>query len=207
MSSTNNAKSILSPGLVAFCEERIRNCVQYSRVGRDLREDVVQESWLELLRSLGSFNGWDDDVALRAWIRKIVRSKAVDATRRQLRERNCRASEYLLGNAEARDTEREPEAHETAEHIGQVLDEIRSRATATTWRAVELCLIDGSAPRDAAAKIGITPHQVSKRLTKVRSVFRVMWRRSIKPPRLRNSDQFWSLSKIVRGRFCVTNGL
>lgn len=46
-------------------------------------EDVASETWLQIVRDLGSFRG--DDQAFRGWAARVARNRAIDQLRRQRR--------------------------------------------------------------------------------------------------------------------------
>lgn len=63
-------------------------------VGSQDADDVASETWLQLVRDLGSFDG--DDDAFRAWAATVGRHRAMDHLRRQRRRPAMQAPPELL---------------------------------------------------------------------------------------------------------------
>jgi RNA polymerase sigma-70 factor (ECF subfamily) len=70
-------------------------------VGDSDAEDVASETWLQVVRDLGSFRG--DDRAFRAWAASVGRNRALDHLRRQRRRPVTDAAEQLLNELPAGD--------------------------------------------------------------------------------------------------------
>lgn len=66
--------------------------------GRDLAEDVAQDTYLRALRALPAYRG---DAGARTWLLSIARRAAVDAVRRASRQRRLAG---LLATRDAADT-------------------------------------------------------------------------------------------------------
>jgi RNA polymerase sigma-70 factor (ECF subfamily) len=63
-------------------------------VGDQDADDVASETWLQLIRDLGSFRG--DDQAFRAWAATVGRHRAMDHLRRQRRRPAVQAPSEVL---------------------------------------------------------------------------------------------------------------
>jgi RNA polymerase sigma-70 factor (ECF subfamily) len=58
--------------------------LRYLGLGGDTADEVAAETWLTVVRGLGTFRG--DEMAWRAWVFTTARRRAVDAARRRGRE-------------------------------------------------------------------------------------------------------------------------
>ncbi|MBL8862783.1 MAG: RNA polymerase sigma factor [Planctomycetes bacterium] len=144
------------------------------RIGRDrgLVEDVVQDTFLTALQTLGAWEGRSD---LRGWLVGIARNK-IRAARRQ---RAPRALEDALAESDAEidailaDVAREPlpdqvlERRETSELVGAAL----SALPADYQQALLAKYVEGHSTRELARAGGQSEKAAESRLTRARVAF------------------------------------
>lgn len=144
------------------------------RIGRDrgLVEDVVQDTFLTALQSLGS---WDGRSGLRGWLVGIARNKIREARRR----RAPVPIEDVLAEADAdidailADVAREPlpdhvlERRETSELVGAAL----SSLPAEYQRALLDKYVEGRSTSDIARATGRSAKAAESLLTRSRTAF------------------------------------
>lgn len=147
----------------------------------DLAADVVQETFLHALRSLGTFSGRSRE---RTWLVGILKHKVVDQLRSDGRRRE--AGDGLAADAEARsdfdrrggwrvgpgswsgEPGRDIETREFWDAFGGCLSKL-PRGVADAFFLREL---DGLSAREVQQHLGITPENLWARLHRARSLLR-----------------------------------
>jgi len=127
-------------------------------------EDIQQEVFQAVARSLDSFRRDRPGDTFRGWLRVITRRKLLDHRRRQERRPEAvggaAASQQLRLLPEPADLDEEdaPEEVRRLHHRG--LELVRSAFEPRTWQAFWRCAVDGQSPADVAQEMGMTPGAV-----------------------------------------------
>ena len=147
---------------------------------KDLAEDVAQEAWLRVARrplALPSVQSLD------AWLRRVVRSAAVDMLRSEL-SRRARESEVARDRGEASQfladydlleaLRREVDSIDGLTHEERALFELKSRTDATTarlasWLGIGRAAVDSKLRRAAERARALKANQVAERDTRRRA--------------------------------------
>jgi RNA polymerase sigma factor (sigma-70 family) len=124
-----------------FCERSLNH---------DMRQEVTQKVWVELVAHLHRFHGDHSVASLYAWLRKVVDSKAVDAIRHLARERTVMIDNDTVELADTRYVE-ESTTHEIRDWLAVKLAEMPA-----TFTLIAGHFLDGRAIVDLAAEAGIT---------------------------------------------------
>ena len=147
---------------------------------RDLAEDVAQEAWLRVARRPLAFPGVQ---SLDAWLRRVVRSAAVDLLRSEL-ARRARETEVARDRAEAigfledfellQSLRHEVDSIEGLTHEERALFELKSRTDATTarlasWFGLGPTAVDSKLRRAAERARALKASHVAERDTRRRS--------------------------------------
>lgn len=129
----------------------------------DAAEDVLQESLLKALRAAPDVR---EEERLVAWFYRVLQNAVVDAYRRRGVERR------RVTGLEGMDLEAEPGQEEEAvlcECFRELVPALRPEY-AELIRALDL---EGEAPEQAAARLGITPNNLKVRRHRARQALRV----------------------------------
>ena len=134
---------------------------------KDLAEDVAQEAWLRVARrplALPSVQSLD------AWLRRVVRSAAVDMLRSEL-SRRARESEVARDRGEASQFLAD---YDLLAHEERALFELKSRTDATTarlasWLGIGRAAVDSKLRRAAERARALKANQVAERDTRRRA--------------------------------------
>jgi RNA polymerase sigma factor (sigma-70 family) len=130
----------------------------------DAADELCQRIWIELMARMRSFR-YDPSRGFRKWLRRLFRSRAVDAARRRLRTRVTSLEEVSLeeallvlpsrapGDVEA-DEDRECAWASLLQLAHLVQESVRSRVDAATWRAFEMIAIDDRPVGEVARELG-----------------------------------------------------
>ena len=140
---------------------------------QEAARDVVQESWLAIVRGL---NRLDDPASFPKWAYRIVTNKCADWTRRRQRQRklNAHAAEEVV---ETRD---DPfESLEVDDELQQL--RIALRQMPGEQRAIlSMCYLEGMPLRDIAQALSIPIGTVKSRLFHARERLKRLLKRSSK---------------------------
>lgn len=124
-------------------------CLRFTRVPAQA-EDLLQETFIEVLRSIGGFRG---EAPLGAWIRRIAVSKALMYLRSAWHSRGQSLDDQwedrLTGTAEGHGVSRHPDA---ALDLDQALGQLPDVARAVVW----LHDVEGYTHREIAEFMGKT---------------------------------------------------
>ena len=124
----------------------------------DDRKDLLQEMLLQLWLS---FDKYDGSTRLSTWIYRIALNVAISAYRKQARRREVRepVPETTIGA--------DPETDELLDRLKAYIQELRELD-----RALLILSLDGNSHIEIADILGITPTNVSTRLSRVRQQLR-----------------------------------
>jgi RNA polymerase sigma-70 factor (ECF subfamily) len=134
--------------------------------GADI-EDCLQEVWTAVALKLADFEHPHDRPGLRAWLYSVVRSKAADVLRRNLR-RTARGLEAAIGRG-VEPISREPDPAAALQEkwdaamIATAMEELRRLVSPTTYQAIHMRTIEGRSEAETARALNLTPEQVRYR--------------------------------------------
>lgn len=119
--------------------------------------DGVQEVFINVLRSLPSFQSRREEGAFRAWLWRITHNKVCDLYRSNRNQPQARGGSSALADINAiRDDASIPESEPTdaralSELIARGLDQVRAEFETKTWEIFQRSIID-QIPTDIVAK-------------------------------------------------------
>jgi RNA polymerase sigma factor (sigma-70 family) len=150
-----------------LCDAHIGQCVSRLRLAADEADDCQQGTWIRLVRALcrGRFD--PDHGTFEAWVYGIARREAAALRRRRSRDVNrCPSTPVPFEcPSPGPDLFCALEATEERERLRRGLDQLRRRLSGCTFRAFELCRIEGHQTAKAAQILHLTPRQVSHRVS------------------------------------------
>ena len=131
-------------------------------------EDVVQEVFLTVHRSIGRFDPNVRGATFRGWLWRVTRNMVLQSLRKpQLQARggstaNRQIAEIAAPCADAVDEDPPSTADDTAALIGRAMEQIKSRVEPITWDAFVRTAVHGQLAAQVAESLGITPAAVRK---------------------------------------------
>lgn len=163
------------PEAVALLVERYGSRLYhfiYYQVGgsHDDAQDVLQETLIGALRSIGSYRG---DSPLFTWLCGVAWNKAQDCRRDWQRYRGMQAKAARL--AERPVPEREGESVVEAEAERARVWAVLAQLPEHYRRVLVLMYVRRMQMREIARVLGESPKTVESRLTRAREAFRVVW--------------------------------
>src|SRR6266545_577830 len=145
----------------------LRRMVQVCGVAPADVEDVEQEVWLALVQRPPASAGTNQPLALRAWLARVVKRKAVDAYRRATRNRPDDLSLVVAAGREPAVPQPGPalalEQQEQWHLLNAALDEIRLRFGDVNSRILELRFWEEQSVAQVAATLGLSEEAVRVR--------------------------------------------
>ena len=144
-----------------WCDGTIRQFAgRFSMRGADV-DDCAQEVWSDLLCTLCDFHLDPARGRFSSWLYTVVRSKAMDLARRNVR----RACTDLSGaDAHLATRETDPaiacQRRSECELVRRALDQLRNGASDDSFRVLYLRQIEGCDVCEVAQALGMTPAQV-----------------------------------------------
>jgi RNA polymerase sigma-70 factor, ECF subfamily len=123
------------------------------------RDDLLQEVFLQLYRSLPNFRG---DSGLSTFLHRITRNVAIDYLRRQSRHQRLDYDHEALACVE--DTGQDPEQHSCARQQLRTLLHQLDRLTKDKRQALFLVVISGLSLNQAADRLGASRVSIKQRL-------------------------------------------
>ncbi len=133
---------------------------------RQLAEDVVQETFIKVMRSLSSYRG---DGPIAAWLYRIGYREAIAVTRKRKDEPTEPDTMVYLADRSDDDVEREIVSRELA----AVLDAAISSLTPPLRAAFVLRDVEGLSTAEVAAALDASESAVKMRLARAREALRV----------------------------------
>ena len=146
------------------------------RAGADA-EDVVQEVFRVAASRLDKFRREREGDSFRAWLRGITRNMLLTHFRRASRQPQASGDSSVyaqleaVADPEAPDSPEEDPPSELEALRRRALELVRGQVAERTWRAFWLTAIEGHAPAEVAASLGVTPTTV--RMAKSRVLHRL----------------------------------
>ena len=129
-------------------------------------EDVRQEVFQSVARTLKNFHRDRPGDTFRGWLQTITRNKLIDHIRRQER-----TPEALGGSGSFRVEAYEPPEDDPPEQLSALhhrgLELVRGEFEEKTWQAFWRCAVDGEQATDVAQAMGMTPAAVRKAKSRV----------------------------------------
>ena len=138
-------------------------CQQWGVRGPDA-EDVTQEVFQAVAGGLAQFRRDRVSDTFRGWLRGITRHKLLDLLRRAKNQPQGQGGtdaqrRFLAVPAEDADLVPEP-AEQVAALYRRALEQVRGEFEDRTWQAFWRSAVDGQAPGDIAADLGVSPAAV-----------------------------------------------
>jgi RNA polymerase sigma-70 factor (ECF subfamily) len=131
-------------------------------------EDICAEAFLALVNELDTLP--ESDLAVMAWMRRVVRNKSVDWIRRKRVQR--KAQTVIADSKTDRDDENSPSfAMETQEEC-HLVQRVLHRLPSDHRDALELCYIDGLTIRQVATALDLSVSAANSLLFRARENFR-----------------------------------
>jgi RNA polymerase sigma-70 factor (ECF subfamily) len=123
--------------------------------------DVGQEVFTAVARAIGTFRRDREGDSFRGWLFTITRNKLRDRTAAPgVVGTGGSDAQRRLGGLPADLEPDEPAGPETAALCRRALEAVRSEFEASTWTAFWRAHVEGDAPADIAADLGLTPNAV-----------------------------------------------
>jgi RNA polymerase sigma-70 factor (ECF subfamily) len=126
-------------------------------------EDVGQQIFLAVARTVGDFRRDRPGDTFRGWLRTIARSKIADFFRRQRRNPPAVGGHQHLDNTpDPLSLDDDPESLRADKQVlvQRALQLIRSEFADNTWRAYLMLVQEDKSPADTAAELGMTVNAV-----------------------------------------------
>ena len=140
-------------------------------------EDVMQEVFRVAASRLDTFRREREGDSFRAWLRGITRNMLLQHFRRSSRQPQASGDsgvfsqlEEVAGPAATAAPEEDPPSELEALRR-RALELVRGQVAERTWRAFWLTAIEGNAPAEVAASLGVSPTAV--RMAKSRVLYRL----------------------------------
>jgi RNA polymerase sigma factor (sigma-70 family) len=138
---------------------------------QDVAWDMVQESWLAIVRGLRKL---DDPASFPKWAYRIVSNKCADWTRRQQRQRKL--TDAVASHAVAQSAD-EPFDEITAEDDVARLRQAMRQMPGNQRAILSMCYLDGMSLREIADVLDIPKGTVKSRLFHAREQLRLVLER------------------------------
>lgn len=128
-------------------------------------EDVTQEVLQAAATHMDNFRRDKPGDSFRGWLRGITRNMVLQHFRRSGRNpRGSGGTDALVQLQEVADAAAQDENEDPAEELDglrrRALELVRSEFEERTWRAFWMTVVEGRAPADIAAEMGVTPTAV-----------------------------------------------
>jgi len=132
--------------------------------------DVVQESFIHVLRGIGSFRGQS---SFKTWLYRIVTHAALDWRRcRAVRSAASLDAESILEPAAKGDRRRSPTAEASAADLKEAIDKALMNVSEKNRVALVLYAIEGMSYKEVAEALGISVGTVMSRIFNARQRLR-----------------------------------
>jgi RNA polymerase sigma-70 factor (ECF subfamily) len=143
------------------CDPVIRRFAgRFARRGIDV-EECVQDTWVDLVRSLRYFRLDQRRGRFTSWLYSIVRNKAADQIRRTLRRPALSLSDAACALPEIdSDPARQVVRADELRALDEALRKLRSRISAISYSVLHLRHLEGRSVRETADALGLTSQQV-----------------------------------------------
>jgi RNA polymerase sigma factor (sigma-70 family) len=147
------------------CDATIRAfAARFFKTPTDI-DDCTQEVWIDLIRNLPDFNLDQNRGRFTSWLFTIVRNKATDMVRRQVRRPAGPLTEAVFSQPDLA-SEDPPESLSRKLDVQSVHDALATLKESTSeenYRILHLRHVEGRDVADVAAVLGISSHQVWSR--------------------------------------------
>jgi RNA polymerase sigma-70 factor (ECF subfamily) len=132
-------------------------------------EDIVQEVFLSVHRSIGQFNPAVSNATFRGWLWRITRNAVLQSVRKPQPEAsggssaNARIAELPDPLMQELSEVEPPSTHdETTALLDRAMRQIQSLVEPTTWQAFLRTTVGGESSTAVAESLGLTPAAVRK---------------------------------------------
>lgn len=142
-------------------------------------EDVTQNVFASVYRSIGSFEKRDPDDTFRGWLRDITQKRACDFFRSKSNE------VQVLGNSDPQGflaqlsqpeppPETDPESRKASREVFvKALEAVENKVEPRTWRAFWRTTVDDQSAPDVAEELGMTNAAVRKAKSRMKTRLRL----------------------------------
>jgi RNA polymerase sigma factor (sigma-70 family) len=157
----------------------IRRLADRFKVPRGSRDDCAQLVWLALIQKLPAFRYDPARGRFRSWLASIVRGKAIDLRRRQVRHPSDSLSAHPEASLPGRDDDPAVsyERRCRREAVWCVLGILRRQVSECNYRVLLLRCIEGRTVPETVACLGLTQAQVWYREYRMKRKFGHFFRR------------------------------
>jgi RNA polymerase sigma factor (sigma-70 family) len=156
--------------LIARWHPRLAGLAWRLTCEREAVKDIVQDSWLAIIRGLGRL---DDPARFRTWAYRIVRNKCVDWTRRRVVQRKIE-DDLVQATAQAAGPRGNRDSDSDVDRIRDALAQLPGEQRAI----VSLFYLDGASVSEIAHALGIPAGTVKSRLFHARDRLRRAFERT-----------------------------
>jgi RNA polymerase sigma-70 factor (ECF subfamily) len=140
-------------------------------------DDLVQEVWLRVITHLPRLRANGDPARMRAWLHRLVQSRAVDHLRKQRCRNLLHPLEALAAGATPRDHSdpvRQLERGLQRDLARRLLCQLRREVSPENYRIFEMYWIEEQEVPTIAEAVGIKPDVVSARLYRTMKKMRAL---------------------------------
>lgn len=135
-------------------------------LGAAAREDIIQEVFLSVHRSISTFDTERDDATFRGWLWRITRNTVLQSLRKpQPSPRGGSTALAALGAIadpwpDASEYEPPSESSDTTSLVSRALAQIKPQMEPQTWEAFWNTTIQGHSTNEVASSLNMTPAAV-----------------------------------------------
>jgi|SRR5579884_1793169 len=148
--------------LLAIYEPLVRHWLRRAAAQAGDLDDLAQQILTVLVRKLAAFRHSGRTGAFRTWLRRVCFRELHDFRRRRASFPALHDVEFLDRLLAPTDDLLRAWDEEYDRHVlSGLLRLVRRDFTATTWRAFRRVALDGAAPRDVAAELGLSVNAVT----------------------------------------------
>lgn len=130
-------------------------------------DDCVQEVWSAVSLKLAEFVHPGNKPGLRSWLYAVVRSKATDVIRRNIRRSSHNLDRFIEKGNEPASDEPDPaqvmEQQWDASMLKTAMEELKRQVPEVNYRVLEMRVFENRSEADTATTLDLTPEQVRYR--------------------------------------------
>ena len=143
--------------LVARWYGRLRRHAWYLTHDREVAEDIVQDAWLDIIRTIRRLK---EPASFRGWAYRIVGNKAADWVRRRKRQRNL-VREVAFHR---RNVSNQPSLERDADGMQSLLRQVIKTLPMKSRLVLSMKYVDRMSTREIADSLGIPVGTIKSRL-------------------------------------------
>jgi len=147
-----------------------------------LAVEVVQETMVNMLKTINDFHYNPDNGQFRSFLFRIVHARIHDAYSRLRRDAKLKKNAALnyhmlveLIHAEEPPNPQDSRHWDSAWEENQLclaLERVRSRVQQRTWRSFEMSMIEGQPPHDVVNALAVTPNLIYQHRSRVMTLLK-----------------------------------